>query len=132
MEKKIEPAAKEPLLNIVNVHQSWCGVPPLIMNGPNSPYRYISYFENRHGEQFIFTAHKTTNALELRYGDAMWEKVYPVVEGGKVKGVILSWDEKIWLFSCWLAAADPNPHQSVELETLGQYLMDTANVFIEG
>jgi hypothetical protein len=43
----------ESLLRIRNHHSPACGVPPTV-NG-DDPALYIGYFENPHGEQWVFT-----------------------------------------------------------------------------
>ena len=43
----------EPLLSIRNHHAPACGDPPIVNS--DDPHVYIGYFENEHGEQWIFT-----------------------------------------------------------------------------
>ena len=91
----------EPLLQIRNHHTPGCGDPPIV-NG-DDPDLYIGYFENLHGEQWIFTFHRKTRKAELRGGDAGWNRAFEMV-GPTVMGLILTRDEATWLGSCWRAA----------------------------
>jgi hypothetical protein len=43
----------EPTLTIYNRHSAACGIPPAVST--KAADLYIGYFENRHGEQWIFT-----------------------------------------------------------------------------
>jgi hypothetical protein len=91
----------EPLLRIRNHHAPSCGDPPIV-NG-DDPALYIGYFENLHGEQWVFTYHRTTKRAELRGGDVGWNTPLDVRDG-TVEGLNLSRDEATWLGSCWRAA----------------------------
>ena len=90
-----------PFFSMSNAHVSDCGDPPVFVN--DRPGRYHGYFENRQGEQWVFTYDRSTKRAELRGGDAGWQQVHEVI-GGKAKEVILSADELRWLEACWLAA----------------------------
>jgi len=48
----------EPLLKIRNHHSASCGDPPIV--GDELSECYIGYFENRFGEQWIFTHDRVT------------------------------------------------------------------------
>lgn len=91
----------EPLLRIRNHHVAECGDPPIV-NG-DDPAVYIGYFENPHGEQWIFTYHRETKRAELRGGDAGWNTGLEV-EDGIVEGLPLGQAEGMWLAACWWAA----------------------------
>jgi hypothetical protein len=91
----------EPLLRIGNHHAPGCGDPPII-NG-DDPDLYIGYFENAHGEQWLFTYHRKNKQAEIRGGDAGWNQCF-AVRHGKVDGLILSSEESDWPQSCWHAA----------------------------
>ena len=43
----------EPLLTIRNHHSPTCGDPPIVNEEDRDTY--IGYFENQHGEQWVFT-----------------------------------------------------------------------------
>ena len=91
----------EPLLKIRNRHAVACGDPPIV-NG-DDPDLYIGYFENLHGEQWIFTYNRKTKKAELLGGDAGWNTRNEVT-GGEVPGLVLNADESKWMEACWLAA----------------------------
>ena len=91
----------EPLLSIRNYHVPACGDPPIVSSDQHS---YIGYFENAHGEQWIFTVDRETKVALLRGGDAGWNKAMPVVAPGVVN-CILSAAESQWLQACWSASA---------------------------
>jgi hypothetical protein len=92
----------EPILRIRNHHSAVCGDPPIV-NG-DDPALYIGYFENPHGEQWIFTYHRKTGSAELRGGDTGWNTVHEV-EDGSVRGLTLGREESAWLQACWRAAS---------------------------
>ena len=91
----------DPLLTIQNHHSPSCGDPPII--AAESSATYIGYFENRHGEQWIFTYDRTTGDAVLRGGDIGWNTKHSVVDG-RVGDLVLSDDEQAWLNACWMAA----------------------------
>jgi hypothetical protein len=84
-----------------NVHAASCGSPPNFVNDRRD--RYHGYFENRHGEQWVFTYDRSAKRAELRGGDPGWQHVYEVVDG-EVKDLGMSSDELRWLEACWTAA----------------------------
>lgn len=93
----------EPLLTIHNHHPPFCGDPPIVTE--EDPNTYSGYFENRYGEQWIFTSNRTTGESVLRGGDSGWNTAWPVVNG-EVAGLNLNREEKLWLAAC-LAAVTP-------------------------
>ena len=54
-----------------NRHDERCGSPPRLRNTDN-PSLYYGYFENRHGEQFVFTFDRTTGTGTISGGDLGW------------------------------------------------------------
>ena len=82
----------EPLLRIRNHHSAACGDPPIVSD--EDPDIYIGYFENRYGEQWLFTCHRKTRKVELRGGDIDWNTVHKV-ENGTVEGLILNAEERV-------------------------------------
>ena len=94
----------EPLLSIRNYHAPACGDPPIVNS--DDPNVYIGYFENEHGEQWIFTCDRTTRRVELCGGDAGWTKTYAVTHDGVEAhlDVILSQTEQLWFAACMKAA----------------------------
>jgi hypothetical protein len=89
-----------PMLTIHNRHSAECGIPPTFSTEVAD--LYIGYFENRCGEQWIFTCNRTTHEASLRGGDAGWDNAHPV-RGGRVDGLILAPEEAAWLQACWSA-----------------------------
>ena len=71
--------SKRPLFTVSNHHAPHCGAPPAV-NGDEGGV-YHGYFENSHGEQFVFLYRWNTGEAVVRCGDAGWEKLYPVTEG---------------------------------------------------
>ena len=92
----------EPLLTIRNHHSPACGDPPIVNEVDRGTY--IGYFENQHGEQWIYTCNRKTGEAVLRGGDVGWDTPLSVVNG-EVDGLNLSHDEKLWLEACHAAAA---------------------------
>ena len=90
----------EPLLRIRNHHAGACGDPPIVNS--DDPALYIGYFENPHGEQWIFTCDRKTGKAELRGGDTGWNTVH-IVKDGLVHGLNLGHEESAWLQACWRA-----------------------------
>ena len=54
-----------------NTHHERCGAPPRLRNTDN-PGLYYSYFENRYGEQFVFTFDRATGTGTVSVGDLGW------------------------------------------------------------
>ena len=89
-----------PMLTIHNRHAAACGIPPAVST--EAADLYIGYFENRHGEQWIFTCDRATGEARLRGGDAGWATAHPVRDG-RVDGLNLAPEETAWLQACWSA-----------------------------
>ncbi len=92
----------DPLLTIHNHHSATCGDPPIVNS--ESSNTYIGYFENRHGEQWLFAFDRMTGEAVLRGGDIGWNTENQVVAGG-VENLRLNDEELAWLQACWKAAA---------------------------
>ena len=90
----------EPLLRIANHHSPSCGDPPIIDSEKGNCY--VGYFENEHGEQWIFTLNRKTRKAILRGGDVGWNTDMEVIDG-QVDDLILGICERAWLQACWLA-----------------------------
>ena len=54
-----------------NTHHERCGTPPRLRNTAN-PGLYHGYFENRYGEQFVFTFDRATETGTVSGGDLGW------------------------------------------------------------
>ena len=77
-----------------------CGKPPAITNKGNEKH-YHGYFENRFGEQWVFTYDSARKVGELRGGDIGWDTVIEVREGKA--DVMLGKAEAAWILACWIA-----------------------------
>ena len=55
-----------------NTHSERCGRPPRLRNTDNLGL-YYGYFENRYGEQFVFTFDRGTGAGTVSGGDLGWD-----------------------------------------------------------
>lgn len=55
-----------------NTHDVRCGSPPRLRNTDN-PALYHGYFENRYGEQFVFTFDQATGTGTISGGDLGWD-----------------------------------------------------------
>lgn len=87
----------EPLLKIPNHHAATCGDPPIV-NGDES-HLYIGYFENEHGEQWIFTRDRKTGIATLRGGDIGWNTAIDVT-AEESPGLVMSLSELNWFRAC--------------------------------
>ncbi len=101
-ENAVRSEMSRPLFTVSNHHSSHCGPPPSV-NGDEDGI-YHGYFENRHGEQFVFEYRRESGEAVIRCGDAHWEETYPVTNG-LAESLILSDEEIMWLRACWKAAA---------------------------
>lgn len=88
------------LFSVSNHHSDKCGEPPVIDGDAPG---YYSYWENEHGEQFVFVYDYDAEHGTLWFGDAGWDRPYPV-EDGSVGDIVLSEAEQAWLTVCWLVA----------------------------
>ncbi len=77
------------------------GQPPCIDG--DTPGTYHSYFENMYGEQSPFVCRRDTGEAVVYSGDAGWA-AFPV-NGGQVRGLVLSPDEALWLRACLVATS---------------------------
>lgn len=94
-----------PLLTIRNNHTPACGDPPIVDNSANC---YVGYFENVHGEQWVFTYDRQTGDAYLLGGDINWNN-RKVVRDGVVPDLRLTDDEAAWLRACWNSAVPRQP-----------------------
>jgi hypothetical protein len=73
----VDPQGQEPgdaglVFAARNNHDPRCGRPPGLRNTAD-PGLYHGYFENRHGEQFVFTFDRATGAGTVSGGDLGWD-----------------------------------------------------------
>lgn len=91
------------VFQVGNHHVASCGEPPKIVADGK---RYHSYFENTHGEQWVFIYDYETERGELRGGDAGWGNVHEVTFTGDDRvgamhvDIVLDKDERAWLLAC--------------------------------
>lgn len=96
--------AGRPLLRLSNHHFDSCGEPPELV-APKCAM--ISYYENAHGEQWVFVGDRSAFKAEVHAGDLSWTK-HLVVAGPDWQpryadtggGVVLSHGEQLWLAAC--------------------------------
>lgn len=86
-----------------NHHVEDSGTPPNVVGTLGSPPIYHGYFENRHGEQWIFTYDPKREEGTLTGGDAGWGEVF-VVQNGYAINCMLAESERRWLGACWYEA----------------------------
>jgi hypothetical protein len=79
---------------IPNRHIESCGAPPDI---DRDTVKYLSYFENELGEQFVFVVRNDKSA-ELWAGDAGWA---PLAISQGQPGILMSPEERAWFDVCW-------------------------------
>jgi hypothetical protein len=89
-----------------NKHSTDAGRPPQI--DANIRKRYHGYFENEHGEQAIFVYDYEVKEGTLWMGDAGWEKAFKVIDA-RVPELVLSRNEALWLYNCWITATGKIP-----------------------
>jgi hypothetical protein len=89
-----------PFFQMWNKHAESCGEPPPVSNEASK--NYYGYFENKHGEQWIFVYDRQKKTGELRGGDIGWGTTVAVIEGKAEMN--LNRDEAAWLEACWAAA----------------------------
>ena len=92
----------EPILTMYNRHTAAGGIPPALSS--TSAELSIGYFENPHGEQWLFTFSRPTREAILRGGDLDWRRAH-AVHDGRVDGLILTPEEAAWPQACRRAAA---------------------------
>ncbi len=71
------------------------------------PGRYVGYFENQYGEQWLFIYDRELKGGIITGSDIDWGLV-PLGNGKKPENlkIILNEAELYWLMSCWIACED--------------------------
>lgn len=80
---------------------SYTGEPFELGPGEN---RYLSYFENEHGEDWIFGLDSQKRAF-ITGNDIDWEIICIPSGSTPNPGIILNNSEQLWLKACWAATA---------------------------
>jgi hypothetical protein len=102
----------ERLLEIDNVHVADCGSPPAL----DATDKYVGYFENPYGEQWVFIGHPGTGEAVIRGGDVGWENEHKLSLKSPCPNMILNEPEKMWIITCFMGMC----HASFE-EVAGNY-----------
>lgn len=88
------------LLEIDNVHVPDCGIPPSF----DATKKYLGYFENSLGEQWVFIGDHVTGTAKIRGGDVGWEAEYDIcLESPCPKNLVLNEEEILWIVTCFMA-----------------------------
>ena len=83
-----------------NRHVESCGDPRAITN--TNLDDYCGYFENEHGEQWVFVYDRAAKRGILQGGDVGWAQAFEVVDGAAP--IKLNPTEDVWLRTCRKAA----------------------------
>lgn len=83
--------------SIHNLHHKNCGEPPKIQKPDNG---YLSYYENKYGEQWFVVGDYDSMTMTLTGGDVDWEQF--VIDWDTIYfcGCVLGSLERAWLDSC--------------------------------
>jgi hypothetical protein len=84
---------------VANLHYASCGKPPKI----DADGRYVSYFENRYGEQWVLIGSEDRTSAEIRGGDIGWDRVVVVSIEKPFPDIVLNEDEIMWMVACLAA-----------------------------
>ena len=87
------------LLQIDNLHTPECGVPPAV----DATGKFVSYFENRYGEQWVLVGDRASGKAVIYAGDCHWEKPMEVSVDHPYPRAALQETEKMWLVACLAA-----------------------------
>lgn len=85
----------EILFMVGNHHVESCGQLEATIEGDDGNYH--SYFENQHGEQWVFTYNRKDDMVHIRGGDAGWGNVFGLQH---LRACVFNEEEKLWLDAC--------------------------------
>jgi hypothetical protein len=88
-----------PLLQIDNLHTPECGAPPSV----GAAEKFVSYFENRFGEQWVLVGDRASGKAVVYAGDCHWQKPMEVSVDHPYPRAALQEPEKMWLVACLAA-----------------------------
>ena len=89
------------LLEIENIHDEECGQPPTLRKTAG---KYLGYFENSFGEQWVLEIDRQAKTGILRSGDVGWDEQILIVDSRINSDIVLGEDEFAWASTCWRAA----------------------------
>jgi hypothetical protein len=92
----------ERLLEIDNVHAADCGSPPHL----DATDKYVGYFENPYGEQWVFIGNRKSGKAIIRGGDVGWETEHKISVTNPCPAMILNEPERLWIITCVMAMSD--------------------------
>lgn len=93
--------SNDEFLTVKNAHDENCGIPPTFESG----HGYLSYFENEHGEQWVFTMDWESEVFLLCGGEIGWEDRRIGEEG--LKNLVPNMPERMWVLACLHACKLP-------------------------
>ena len=104
----------ERLLEIDNAHAESCGAAPDF----DAAQHYLSYFENSHGEQWVFCGDRSTqgdgpHVAWLWGGDINWTNRQELSWEDPAPDLSLNEAERHWLIACWIAFASSKGGEAV-------------------
>lgn len=88
-----------PILQINNLHTPECGAPPAV----DATGKFVSYFENRFGEQWVLVGDQASGKAVVYAGDCHWERPIEVSVDQPYPAATLQEGEKMWLIACLAA-----------------------------
>ena len=88
-----------PVLQIDNLHTPECGSPPTV----DATGKFVSYFENRFGEQWVLVGDMASGEAAVYAGDCHWAKPMEVSVDHPYPRATLQEAEKMWLVACLAA-----------------------------
>lgn len=95
--------AENTILRIDNQHVAACGLPPNI----DAAGKYVGYYENVHGEQWMLVADRVLKTATLYGGDASWKPIEVAADRPR-PGITLNHEECDWLLACLSSAFNMN------------------------
>ena len=94
-----KPHKSVPLLQIDNLHTAECGTPPTV----DAAEKFVSYFENGFGEQWVLVGDKASGKAHIYAGDCHWGESMEVSVDQPYPRATLQEAEKMWLVACLAA-----------------------------
>lgn len=93
----------ERLLEIGNLHSPECGATPRL----DAANKYLGYFENCYGEQWVFVGDRKTGTAVICGGDTGWPTKHRIsLQRPCPVDLVLNDAEKHWIMTCFMAMSD--------------------------